>query len=61
MEQLPVVPFHASWQQGLAAELGLAPQSALDCFIHVDGENLVDAIMRLADLAIRLRRPISFQ
>jgi hypothetical protein len=61
MEKLPVAPFHASWQQQVAEDLGLVPQSALDCFINVDGENLVDAILRLADLALRLRRPISFQ
>ena len=61
MEKLPVVPFHASWQQGVAAEFGLIPQSALDCFINIDGENLVEGITRLADLAIQLRRPISFQ
>jgi hypothetical protein len=61
MEKLPVVPFHASWQQQVAEEFELVPRSALDCFISVDGENLVDAVTRLADLAIRLRRPISFQ
>lgn len=60
MERLPVVPFNSSWQQQVAEEFGLVPQSALDCFINVDGENLVDAIARLADLAVRLRRPISF-
>jgi hypothetical protein len=61
METLPVVPFHASWQRQVADGFGLVPHSSLDCFINVDGDNLVDAILRLADLAIRLRRPISFQ
>jgi hypothetical protein len=60
MESLPVVPFHAGWQQQLAARLGFVPRSALDCFINVDGENLVDATLRLADLAVRLRKPIAF-
>jgi hypothetical protein len=60
LEKLPVVPFHASWQQRVAQELGLVPKSALDCFINVDGENLVDAILRLADLATGLHKPISF-
>lgn len=60
MEQLPVVPFHSEWQQQVAEELGLVPRSALDCFINVDGENLVDAILRLADLATSLRTSICF-
>ena len=60
MAKLPIVPFPADWQRQVAEEVGLTPQSALDCFINVDGENLVDAIARLADLAIRLGRPIDF-
>jgi len=60
MASLPVVPFHSTWQQQVADEFGLRQQSALDCFINVDGETLVDAIERLAELAMRLGRPITF-
>ena len=60
MAGLPVVPFHSAWQQQVADEFGLRQQSALDCFINVDGETLVDAIERLAELAMRLGRPITF-
>jgi hypothetical protein len=60
MAKLPVVAYPARWQQQVAEEFGLTPQSALDCFINVDGENLVEAIARLADLAIRLGKPIDF-
>jgi hypothetical protein len=60
MAKLPVVQFPAGWQRQVADELGLTPQSALDCFINVDGENLVDAIARLAVLAIKLGKPIDF-
>ncbi|HEY1246949.1 MAG TPA: Imm70 family immunity protein [Hyphomicrobiaceae bacterium] len=60
MEKLPVVRFHARWQQQVAEEFGLVPRSALDCFINVDGETLVDAILRLVDLAVRVRKPIAF-
>ena len=58
--RLPVVPFPADWQRQVAEDLELRPQSALDCFINVDGENLVDAITRLADLATKLGKPIDF-
>lgn len=60
MAGLPVVPFPAAWQQQVADELGLQQESALDCFINVDGENLVEAIERLAELAVRLQKPITF-
>ena len=60
MARLPVVPFPAQWQQQVVEEFGLTPQNALDCFINVDGENLVEAIARLADLAIKLGKPIDF-
>jgi immunity protein 70 of polymorphic toxin system len=60
MARLPVMPFHSIWQQKLAAELGLKRQSALDCFINVDGELLVEAIGRLAELAVSRGKPITF-
>jgi len=60
LAKLPLVPFPADWQRQVAQELELTPKSALDCFINVDGENLVDAIARLADLAIKLGKPIDF-
>jgi hypothetical protein len=60
MARLPVVPFHSAWQQQVADELALRQHSALDCFINVDGETLVDAIARLAELAVVRRRPITF-
>ena len=60
MAKLPVVPFPAPWQQQVAEEFGLMPKSALDCFINVDGENLVEAIALLAELAMRLEKPIDF-
>jgi hypothetical protein len=60
MTRLPVVPFHSAWQQQVAEEFGLRQRSAIDCFINVDGETLVDAIERLAELALRLGQPITF-
>jgi hypothetical protein len=48
MAERPVLPFPASWQPEVAEEFGLTPQSALDCFITVDGETLVDGIARPA-------------
>jgi hypothetical protein len=60
MARLPVVPFHSAWQKQVADELGLRQQSALDCFVNVDGEKLADAIERLAELAMARRKPITF-
>ncbi|HEX5998264.1 MAG TPA: Imm70 family immunity protein [Hyphomicrobiaceae bacterium] len=61
MERLPALPFPAGWQRQVADELGLVPRSARECFINVDGESLVDALSRLADLAIRRGKSIHFQ
>lgn len=36
-------------------------QSLHDCFHNVDGENLIEALLRLCDEAISRRRPILFQ
>ena len=60
MARLPVVPFHSAWQRQVADEFGLRQQRTLDCFINVDCETLVDVIERLAELAMRLGRPITF-
>jgi hypothetical protein len=60
MAKLPIRPFSSSWQQQVAEERGLFQHSALDCFINVNGENLVEAIARLADLAMRLGTSIIF-
>jgi hypothetical protein len=60
MARLPVVPFYSAWQHQVAEEFSLQQKSALDCFVNVDGEILVDAIDRLADLAMARGKPITF-
>lgn len=62
LEKLPARPFPAgSWQAALAAELGLAPASLLDCFIDVDGAPLVDRLLALCRVAVESGQPILFQ
>jgi len=57
----PPVPFSSEWQRDTAKQFRVVPQSALECFIDVDGELAVERILGLAELSIALRQPILFQ
>jgi hypothetical protein len=53
--RLPAVPFPQGWQQTVAKQLGLQPESLLQCFIDVDGEPLVERLVGLCREAQRKR------
>jgi hypothetical protein len=59
--RLPPIAFAPGWQQTVAKQLGLQPASLLHCFIDVDGEPLLDRLVRLCREAQRIRRDIWFQ
>ncbi len=62
LRRLPPRPFPpGSWQERVARERGLAPESLRDCFIDVDGEPLIDELMGLCRVAIEARERILFQ
>lgn len=59
--QLPGVQFRAGWQQQVSNLLGWKPRSLHESFIDVDGELLIDGLIRLCDVAIERQVPIHFQ
>ncbi len=61
LEGMPPVPFNSDWQKNLASRIGLIPKNALESFIDVDGELLIDRLQKLVELAIKKHLPILFQ
>ncbi|KAE8762008.1 hypothetical protein FSO04_01255 [Paraburkholderia madseniana] len=54
-------PFISEWQNKVARSVGLVPKNALESFIDVDGELLLERIDDLAAIAIARRLSILFQ
>ncbi|MGY3445344.1 MULTISPECIES: Imm70 family immunity protein [unclassified Bradyrhizobium] len=59
--QRPAVAFPSEWQRTVARSIGLAPRNALESFIDVDGELLVERMRGLVDVALERQLPILFQ
>jgi hypothetical protein len=61
MRALPPVPFISEWQTKVARSIALRPENAMESFIDVDGEFLLQRMQHLINLAIQSRLPILFQ
>ncbi len=59
--QLPGVQFRAEWQRQVADSLRLKPSSLYDSFIDIDGEPLLERLIRLCDVAVERHCAILFQ
>ena len=59
--RLPAAPPHDGWKGQLARQLGLRFETLRDCFFDVDGENLLERLRGLAQLARKIDGPILFQ
>ena len=55
------LPFVSEWQRKVAKNIGLAPKSAFECFVDVDGEFVLMRIHNLVRVALERRLPILFQ
>ena len=60
-QELPGTQFRADWQQKVGKSLGLKPASMYESFIDVDGEYLLERLIRLCDVATERAVPILFQ
>jgi hypothetical protein len=58
---LPPRPFASEWQRRAAAQAGLVPRDASECFVDVDGAPLLERLHALAATALAYARPILFQ
>jgi len=59
--KLPPTPLNSDWQKQVAKTLGLQLNSLYDCFFDVDGEPLLDRLIKLAKLSQARSLPILFQ
>jgi hypothetical protein len=59
--KLPPEPLGNGWKQEVAKAFGLRPSSLYDCFFDVDGEPLLDRLMKLVQLSVERNLPILFQ
>ncbi len=57
----PAVGFPSGWQREAARSTGLEPRNALECFVDVDGELLVERLQHRAEVAVQRQLPILFQ
>jgi hypothetical protein len=61
LRALPAAGFVSDWQKAAAKSVGLVPQNALESFLDVDGELLVERLQELVAGALKRRLPILFQ
>lgn len=61
MRKLPPVEFVSDWQSDVAKSHGLSPANAVESFIDVDGETVLERIHRLVRLALGRGPTILFQ
>ena len=61
MRARPPVEFASDWQKHVARSVGLAPRSAFESFIDVDGQFVLERMLNLASVALERCLPILFQ
>jgi hypothetical protein len=61
MQARPPVEFASDWQKHVARSVGLAPRSAFESFIDVDGQFVLERMLNLASVALERCLPILFQ
>jgi hypothetical protein len=59
--KLPPEPITEGWQPQVAKEFGLRLDHLYDCFFDVDGENLFERLLTLAETARKTGFPVLFQ
>ena len=61
MRARPPVEFASDWQKHVARSAGLAPRSAFEAFIDVDGQFVLERMLHLASVALERGLPVLFQ
>lgn len=57
----PPIPLRSGWQELVAKSIGLRPSTLYESFIDVDGELLLERLIRLCEVAIDTKLSILFQ
>jgi hypothetical protein len=61
LETYPPFDFHSDWQKKLANLLGIQPNNLAESFIDVDGESLIERLIKLCKISQQKKMPILFQ
>ena len=61
LETFSPIDLNSGWQISVAETMGLEIESLYDCFFDVNGEPLVDGLIRLAKTSYTNQLPILFQ
>ena len=61
MKARPLVELVSEWQKHVAKSTGLVPKNAFESFIDVDGEFVLERMLRFAVVALERPLPILFQ
>lgn len=59
--ELPPIALKSDWQEQVAKTFGVRLNTLYDCFFDVDGEPLLERLLRLAKLSQSRNLPILFQ
>jgi hypothetical protein len=57
----PPIPVTSDWKKQVVRFTGLKMNSLYDCFFDVDGEPLLERLIKLAELSQNRNLPILFQ
>src|SRR5262245_8246457 len=59
--KLPPREVLSEWQKQVAVSQGMRLASLKDCFVDVDGENLIERLLELCDTSLKVKSSILFQ
>lgn len=60
-KNLAPVDYNSEWQRDVAKTLGIVRESLYDCFFDVDGEPLLERLIKLTKISRERNLPILFQ
>jgi hypothetical protein len=61
LKKFPPVKFNSDWQRKVAKSHGIVPKNLQDCFFDVDGEPLLERLIKLCEISQQKNLPILFQ
>lgn len=59
--KLPPIEVQTGWKTEVMKQLSMQPKNLYDCFFDVDGEPLLDRLLRLTKVSAEMKLPILFQ
>jgi len=60
-KNMPPIVLNSEWKKKVAYDFGINPQNLYDCFFDIDGEPLLERLLRLVRISQERGVPILFQ